>query len=99
MDHADAVAADRGNHDMLFHRRKFYRMGACQGVCPALKVAIFPGSSLMFAGSLVAIVPPMTADGGLDGPAWDRLLDFHVREGTDGIVVGGTTGESPVLSE
>ena len=31
MDHADAVAADRGNHDMLFHRRKFYRMGACQG--------------------------------------------------------------------
>ncbi len=40
----------------------------------------------------------MTADGALDWPAWDRLLDFHVREGTDGIVVAGTTGESPVLS-
>ena len=40
----------------------------------------------------------MTADGGLDWPAWDRLLDFHVREGTDGIVVSGTTGESPALS-
>ena len=39
----------------------------------------------------------MTTDGGLDWPAWDRLLDFHVREGTDGIVVAGTTGESPVL--
>jgi 4-hydroxy-tetrahydrodipicolinate synthase len=52
----------------------------------------------MFAGSLVAIVTPMTADGALDGPAWDRLLDFHMREGTDGIVVAGTTGESPVLS-
>jgi 4-hydroxy-tetrahydrodipicolinate synthase len=52
----------------------------------------------MFSGSMVAIVTPMTADGGLDWPAWDRLLDFHVREGTDGIVVAGTTGESPALS-
>ncbi len=52
----------------------------------------------MFSGSLVAIVTPMTADGGLDWPAWDRLLDFHLREGTDGIVVAGTTGESPALS-
>src|ERR1700722_4707824 len=52
----------------------------------------------MFSGSMVAIVTPMTADGGLDWPAWDRLLDFHVREGTDGIVVSGTTGESPALS-
>ncbi len=47
---------------------------------------------------MVAIVTPMTADGGLDLPAWDRLLDFHVREGSDGIVVAGTTGESPALS-
>jgi 4-hydroxy-tetrahydrodipicolinate synthase len=52
----------------------------------------------MFSGSMVAIVTPMTADGSLDWPAWDRLLDFHVREGTDGIVVAGTTGESPALS-
>src|SRR5260370_36808602 len=51
----------------------------------------------MFSGSMVAIVTPMTADGGLDWPAWDRLLDFHAREGTDAIVVAGTTGESPVL--
>ncbi len=52
----------------------------------------------MFRGCLVAIVTPMTADGGLDWPAWDRLLDFHMREGTDGIVVAGTTGESPTLA-
>ena len=52
----------------------------------------------MFSGSTVAIVTPMTADGGLDWPAWDRLLDFHAREGTHGIVVAGTTGESPALS-
>jgi 4-hydroxy-tetrahydrodipicolinate synthase len=52
----------------------------------------------MFSGSMVAIVTPMTAEAGLDWPAWDRLLDFHMREGTDGIVVSGTTGESPSLS-
>jgi 4-hydroxy-tetrahydrodipicolinate synthase len=52
----------------------------------------------MFSGSMVAIVTPMTADGALDWPAWDRLLDFHLREGTDGVVVAGTTGESPALS-
>src|SRR5580692_220431 len=52
----------------------------------------------MFSGSMVAIVTPMTADGGLDWPAWERLLDFHAREGTSGIVVAGTTGESPTLS-
>jgi 4-hydroxy-tetrahydrodipicolinate synthase len=52
----------------------------------------------MFSGSMVAIVTPMTAEGALDWAAWDRLLDFHLREGTDGIVVAGTTGESPVLS-
>lgn len=52
----------------------------------------------MFSGSMVAIVTPMTGDGALDWAAWDRLLDFHLREGSDGIVVAGTTGESPVLS-
>jgi 4-hydroxy-tetrahydrodipicolinate synthase len=47
---------------------------------------------------MVAIVTPMTQDGAIDWPAWDRLLDFHMDEGTDGIVVAGTTGESPVLT-
>jgi 4-hydroxy-tetrahydrodipicolinate synthase len=47
---------------------------------------------------MVAIVTPMSADGNLDWPAWDRLLDFHLREGTEGIVVAGTTGESPALT-
>lgn len=52
----------------------------------------------MFRGSLVAIVTPMTLEGALDWPAWDRLLDFHMAEGSDGIVIAGTTGESPALS-
>jgi 4-hydroxy-tetrahydrodipicolinate synthase len=52
----------------------------------------------MFRGSLVAIVTPMTPDGGLDWPAWDRLLEFHLRERSAGIVIAGTTGESPALT-
>jgi len=52
----------------------------------------------MFTGSMVAIVTPMTADGSLDWAAWDRLLDFHVREGSDAVVIAGTTGESPAMS-
>lgn len=52
----------------------------------------------MFSGSMVAIVTPMSADGSVDWVGWDRLLDFHMVEGTDGIVIAGTTGESPVLN-
>ena len=46
-------------------------------------------------GSLVAIVTPMLEDGTLDLEAFRRLIDWHIAEGTDGIVVVGTTGESP----
>ncbi len=48
-------------------------------------------------GSLVAIVTPMTDDGTLDLNALRRLVDWHIAEGTDGIVVVGTTGESPTV--
>ena len=51
----------------------------------------------MFSGSYVAIVTPMRADGAVDYGAWERLLELHVAQGTRGIVVGGTTGESPTL--
>ena len=51
----------------------------------------------MFQGSIPALVTPMTADGAIDFAAWDRVLDFHLRAGTDAVVVGGTTGESPTL--
>lgn len=49
-------------------------------------------------GSLVAIVTPMADDGEMDLPAFDRLLEWHIGSGTDGIVVVGTTGESATLS-
>jgi len=51
----------------------------------------------MITGSLVAIVTPMLKDGGLDLPRFRKLIDWHVSEGTDGIVVVGTTGESPTV--
>src|SRR5450830_921155 len=49
-------------------------------------------------GSLVAIVTPMHADGSLDLPGLRKLIDWHIAEGTDGIVIVGTTGESPTVS-
>ncbi len=51
----------------------------------------------MLKGSLVAIVTPMSEDGSLDLPGLRALIDFHIREGTNGIVVVGTTGESPTV--
>ena len=51
----------------------------------------------MLSGSLVAIVTPMLDDGRLDLARFRGLIDFHVAEGTDGIVVVGTTGESPTV--
>ena len=49
-------------------------------------------------GSLVALVSPMKMDGKLDMKSFNKLLDLHVEEGTSGIVLLGTTGESNVLS-
>ncbi len=51
----------------------------------------------MIKGSIVAIVTPMHEDGSLDLAAFRGLIDFHVAQGTDGIVVVGTTGESPTV--
>ena len=52
----------------------------------------------MITGSIVAIVTPMQEDGSLDLDSLRSLVDFHVREGTDAIVVVGTTGESPTVN-
>lgn len=52
----------------------------------------------MITGSLVAIVTPMHEDGSLDLARFRDLIDWHIAEGTDGIVVVGTTGESPTVN-
>lgn len=53
----------------------------------------------MIQGSIVAIVTPMLPDGEIDYPAFSRLIEWHVESGTDAIVVVGTTGESPTLTQ
>jgi 4-hydroxy-tetrahydrodipicolinate synthase len=52
----------------------------------------------MIKGSIVAIVTPMHADGSLDYPGLRKLIDWHIAEGTDGIVIVGTTGESATVT-
>ncbi|HCE10813.1 MAG TPA: 4-hydroxy-tetrahydrodipicolinate synthase [Oxalobacteraceae bacterium] len=52
----------------------------------------------MIQGSIVAIVTPMHADGSLDLSGLRKLIDWHIAEGTDGIVIVGTTGESPTVT-
>ncbi len=51
----------------------------------------------MLKGSLVAIVTPMLPDGALDIPRLKSLIDYHIEQKTDGIVIVGTTGESPTV--
>jgi 4-hydroxy-tetrahydrodipicolinate synthase len=51
----------------------------------------------MITGSIVAIVTPMREDGQVDHPSLRALVDWHLAEGTDGIVAVGTTGESATL--
>ena len=52
----------------------------------------------MLTGSLVAIATPMHPDGALDLATYRKLIDFHVANGTAGIVAVGTTGESPTVT-
>jgi 4-hydroxy-tetrahydrodipicolinate synthase len=51
----------------------------------------------MFQGSMVALVTPMAEDGRVDYEALEKLVEWHIAEGTDAIVAVGTTGESATL--
>ena len=51
----------------------------------------------MFYGSLVALVTPIDGNNRVDYASLKRLIDFHVEQGTDGLVIAGTTGESATL--
>ena len=53
----------------------------------------------IFTGAGCAIVTPFAADGSVDYPALERLLDFQIDNGTDAIIICGTTGESSTLTE
>ena len=51
----------------------------------------------MFHGSLVALATPFDGNNRVDYSSLKRLLDFHVEQGSNGVVIAGTTGESPTL--
>jgi 4-hydroxy-tetrahydrodipicolinate synthase len=53
----------------------------------------------VFQGSLVALVTPFDDRNRVDYAALKGLIDFHVREGTDGLVIAGTTGEAATLDK
>ena len=53
----------------------------------------------MFKGSLVALVTPFNDNNRVDYAALERLIDFHVSEGSNGLVIAGTTGESATLEK
>lgn len=53
----------------------------------------------VFTGSGVAIVTPMHADGSINYPKLGELIDWHIAESTDAIVICGTTGESSTMTD
>ncbi len=50
-------------------------------------------------GSIVALVTPFKKDGSVDFDALERLIDFHLQNGTDAILTLGTTGESATMTD
>ena len=53
----------------------------------------------MFRGSIVALVTPMAESGEVDYAAFDSLLDWHAAKGSDGVLILGTTGEAPTVTD
>jgi 4-hydroxy-tetrahydrodipicolinate synthase len=53
----------------------------------------------MFHGSMVALVTPMREDGALDEASLERLVEWHIEQGSDALLAVGTTGESATLDE
>jgi 4-hydroxy-tetrahydrodipicolinate synthase len=57
-----------------------------------------PNGRTLFTGSGVALVTPFGADGGVDEEVLRELVRFHLREGTDALIVNGSTGEAVTMS-
>src|SRR5579871_6510090 len=53
----------------------------------------------MFKGTIVALVTPFTEHNEVDYSTLNELIEWHIESGTDGIVLCGTTGEAPTLSD
>lgn len=57
-----------------------------------------PSQTVSFSGSFVALITPFTSKGRIDRKALAALVEWHIQQGTDGLVCCGTTGESCTLS-
>jgi 4-hydroxy-tetrahydrodipicolinate synthase len=53
----------------------------------------------MFSGSIVALITPFTGENTIDYPCLGQLIEWHIESGTQAIVLAGTTGESPTLTD
>ena len=53
----------------------------------------------MIKGSIAAIVTPFLENGEIDFDCYGRIIEFHIKNGSDGIVVLGTTGEAPTVND
>ena len=74
---------------MLLARSKVFTM-------PCFATSRIPA---MFTGSIVALATPFGGDDAVDRAALERLIEFHIDAGTDGLVIAGTTGESATLDK
>lgn len=54
---------------------------------------------MIFTGSAVAVITPFDSNLNVDYRAFDKILDFHLENKTDAIVVCGTTGEAATMTE
>ena len=54
--------------------------------------------SILFKGSLTALITPMVEDGSVDEKAFQKFVQWQIDQGTDGLIPVGTTGESPTLT-
>lgn len=66
--------------------------------CPRNIVRLIQEDERMLTGSMVALVTPFTHQGNVDYALLEKLVEFHIQQGTDAIVSVGTTGESTTLS-
>src|SRR5215475_3383861 len=63
----------------------------------SVKIEIVSGEEAMFRGSITALITPFS-NGAVDEKSFQDFVDWQIKEGTDGVVPVGTTGESPTLS-
>jgi hypothetical protein len=109
MDHSSSIAAYGGYGEVLLHlggectpaqlTSAAPACGPFEAPVPCPTVQNDPRIKRMFAGSLVALVTPMQPSGAIDYDAWSRLLEFHLANGTSGVVVAGSTGESATVTD